>query len=109
MNIEWDKPIPGLPEIPHPHPLIPEGYHPEVTPLAFGRARLVITDGEGVSSFWCYDEPAAALVALLVWASHNYNGEPDGWVRALTPECRLDDKGLRRRPDADSEQEYRAH
>lgn len=29
-----------------------EGYRPEIMPLAFGRARIILTDGRNVSHGW---------------------------------------------------------
>lgn len=40
------------PQYPTQRAEAPDGSHFEIMPLSFGRARIVITDGDGISEFW---------------------------------------------------------
>lgn len=52
----------------------------------------------GYEDRWCYHTKEAALEALLDWAAHPEQAEPEGWHRHP-------DSG-RRRPDGDKKLEY---
>lgn len=56
-----------------------------------------IDDPDGYDERWCYAPRAEAVPALLEWAGRNFEGEPEGWVRATH-------SGMRRR--ANGELEY---
>ena len=47
-----------------------------------------------------------AVSALAIWEGDNYEGEPEGWNRALTWNDQGEKDMFRRRPDTTKESEY---
>lgn len=74
---------------------LPDGMAVFVVPMLGGKARLGYGDEYFIEDGYCYESPARALEAALVW---NGEGDPlDGWHRHL--------KSGRRRENGDPTKE----
>ncbi len=52
----------------------------ELEPMTLGAARIILTDGVNVESFWHYESPAAAMAGWQGWRGGD--GEPGGYSRS---------------------------
>lgn len=72
-----------------------DGRSAVLTPMLFGKWRLLLIVDGGVADGWCYDDLPAALRGLEGWDGED---EPDGWMRHPM--------SGRRRPGGDPKAEY---
>lgn len=49
---------------------------------------------------------ASAVIALAVWTEQKFEGEPEGWNRAMTWNDQGERDMFRRRPNLTKEEEY---
>ena len=84
-----------------------DGWEFELTPLTFGRYRLVVSNKvDTYEEQWDFPGELPARIAFAVWEAQGFYGDPLGWERAMTKDAEGEYVMFRRRPDLTPESEY---